>query len=730
MGFPVYLQMDAKDCGPSCLRMIARHYGKSYSLQTLREKSYITREGVSLLGISDAAESIGFRSMGVQLSFKQLIEDVPLPCIVHWKHRHFVVVHGISKKRKKVMVADPGHGLLEYSFEEFLQAWTGNTNALAARGVALLLEPTPDFYSKEEEKISRVGFGYLLRYIKPQKQLIFQLILGLVLASLLQLIFPFLTQAIVDKGIVFQDIDFIYLILIAQLVLMASRTSVDFIRNWILLHLSARINISLISDFLIKLMKLPIGFFDTRLIGDIMQRIGDHGRIQNFLTGPSLAIIYGAINLVVFGFVLSLYQGSILLVFILGSLVYFFWIYLFLKKRRSLDFRKFEQMADNQNNLYQIITGMQEIKLNNCEKQKRWKWETIQAKLFRVNAKSLALSQYQQLGGLFFNETKNILITFLAASAVLKGEMTLGMMVAVQYIIGQLNGPIDQMVGFIQSAQDARISLERLGEIHGRDDEESGSGAQVHLLPEHLDIQISGLSFQYEGPHSPFALKDINLKIPQGKVTAIVGSSGSGKTTLVKLLLGFFPVLEGEIRVGEIRLENINQRVWRNLCGAVMQEGFIFSDTITENVATGAEEVDRQRLYRAVKMANIQDFVENLPLGYNTLIGQEGSGLSQGQKQRILIARAIYKDPSFLFFDEATNALDAENELVIMQNLNEVFHGKTVVIVAHRLSTVKNADQIIVLDKGALVEQGNHESLVKRQGKYYQLVKNQLELGS
>lgn len=730
MGFPFYMQMDAKDCGPSCLRMIAKHYGKSYNLQTLRERAYITREGVSLMGVSDAAESIGFRTLGVQLNLEQLTKEAPLPCIVHWKHRHFVVVYGMSQRKNKIKVADPGHGLIEYSFEEFLRAWTGTTDRMNARGVALLLEPTPEFFNRDDEKINRVGFAYLYRYIRPQRKLLFQLFLGLFIASLLQLIFPFLTQAIVDKGIVFQDLSFIYLVLIAQLVLMASRTSVEFIRNWILLHLTTRINISLISGFLIKLMKLPIGFFDTKLIGDIMQRIDDHGRIQRFLTGPSLAIIYGMINVVVFGVVLALYQVSILLVFLAGSLVYFTWIYIFLRKRRDLDFRRFEQLSDNQNSLYQLITGMQEIKLNNCEKQKRWRWENIQARLFRINARSLALNQYQQVGGLFFNETKNILITFLSASAVLKGDMTLGMMVAVQYIIGQLNGPIDQMIGFIQSAQDARISLERLGEIHLKEDEESRTDHQVSMLPEKKDIFISDLSFQYEGPHSPFALKDVNIHLPYGKVTAIVGSSGSGKTTLVKLLLGFFPPTKGEVKIGEIRLSNINPHVWRKICGAVMQDGFIFSDTIAENVAPGVDDKDRKKLFEAVKMANIQEFVENLPLGYNTIIGQEGSGLSQGQKQRILIARAIYKDPELLFFDEATNALDAENEMIIMKNLGQFYQGKTVVIVAHRLSTVKNADHIIVLDKGKIVESGRHEDLVTLQGHYYKLVKNQLELGN
>ncbi len=730
MGFPFFMQMDATDCGPSCLRMIARHYGKRFNLQALRERSYITREGVSLLGISDAAESIGFRTMGVHLSLEQLMKEAPLPCIVHWRHRHFIVVYKVSAKKNLVYVADPAQGLMEYSTAEFIKFWTGNADITQARGVALLLEPTADFYQQEEEPRRKMGLSYLLRYIKPQRQLIVQLLLGLLLASFLQLVFPFLTQAIVDKGIVYQDISFIYLILIAQLVLMASRTAVEFIRNWILLHLTTRINISLISDFLVKLMKLPISFFDSRLIGDIRQRIDDHSRIQYFLTGPSLAMLFGMINLLVFGIVMAVYQWKILLVFLLGSAVYFLWISLFMRRRRQLDYQRFQQLTDNQNHLFQLITGMQEIKLNNCEKQKRWKWENIQARLFRVNARSLALSQYQQLGGLFFNESKNILITFMAALSVLSGEMTLGMMVAVQYLIGQLNGPIDQMVGFLHSAQDARISLERLGEIHQKEDEDANAESKITILPERKDLYMRQLSFQYEGPHSPYALKDIDLHIPAGKVTAIVGSSGSGKTTLVKLMLGFFPPSQGEVKIGEIQLPNIHPHLWRNTCGAVMQDGYIFSDTIAENIAPGVEVKDVQRLQYAVKMAHLQEFVENLPLGYNTKIGQEGSGLSQGQKQRILIARVVYRNPEILFFDEATNALDAENERVILKNLEEIFDGKTVVVVAHRLSTVKNADQIIVVEGGQIVEQGTHTSLIKLQGAYYHLIKNQLELGN
>lgn len=719
--------MDAMDCGPTSLAMVAKYYGKTYSVQTLRERSYITREGVSMLGTSDAAESIGMRTMGVRISFDKLAEEATLPCIAHWKQNHFVVVYKI--KNNMVYVSDPAHGLVKYTRDEFLGGWGSTKKDGVEQGLCLLLEPTPDFYKADDDGLNKSSFRFLFNYLRPFKKFIAQLFLGMLLGSVLQLIFPFLTQSIVDFGINNQDIDFITLVLAAQLTLFISRTSVEFIRSWILLHISTRINISLISDFLIKLMKLPIGFFDTKMIGDIMQRIGDHRRIESFLTTSTLNILFSLINLVIFGVVLAIYDTTIFMIFLIGSLLYFLWIYLFMKKRRELDFKRFAQLADNQSNLFQLITGMQEIKLNNCEKQKRWEWERIQARLFKVNIKSLSLSQYQQVGSVFVNQTKNILISFFAAKAVVEGQMTLGMMLAVQYIIGQLNAPIEQLIGFLHSTQDAKISLERLGEIHLKKDEEDPDEQKVAILPERGGLTVTDLSFQYEGPHSEMVLKDINLEIPENKTTAIVGTSGSGKTTLVKLLLGFYEPIKGEIRVGEVQLANLSNRMWRQKSGVVMQDGFIFSDTIAKNIAVSDEIIDRKRLLNAAKLANIQEFIESLPLGYNTKIGQEGHGLSQGQKQRMLIARAAYINPEYLFFDEATNALDANNERIIMDNLDEFFKGRTVVVVAHRLSTVKNADQIVVLEKGELVEKGTHQELTRKRGYYYNLVKNQLELG-
>ena len=687
-----------------------------------------------MLGISDAAESIGFRTIGVKMNFEKLASEVPLPCIVHWKQNHFVVVYEIKEKSNSgkviISVADPAHGIIKYTKEEFVKCWISTKADDENKGIALLLEATPKFYELKGEKSDRTKIGFLFKYLKPHKKFIVQLFLGMLLGSLLQLIFPFLTQAVVDKGIGNQNIGFITLVLIAQLVLFAGRMSVDFLRSWILLHISTRIDISLISDFLIKLMRLPIAFFDTKMIGDIMQRIGDHTRIQNFLTGSSLSTLFSMVNLIVFGGVLAYYDLRILGIFLLGNTLYILWILLFLRRRRALDFKRFALASDNQSNLFQLITGMQEIKLNNCEKQKRWRWERIQASLFKVNIKSLALGQYQQLGSLFLSQTTSIFISFMAARAVIHGEITLGMMMAITYIVGQITAPIDQMIGFIQSLQDAKISLERLGEIHNKEDEEPEEKQRLTILPENQDITIDNLTFRYEGPHSPMVLDDISLEIPHGKVTAIVGISGSGKTTLIKMMLGFYIPEKGEIKIGTNSLNNINGSYWRSRCGVVMQDGFIFSETIAANVAPSDENIDLKRLAEATKAANINDFIESLPLGYNTKIGQEGSGISQGQRQRLLIARAVYKNPDYIFFDEATNALDANNELTIMENLEEFFKGRTVIVVAHRLSTVKNADQIIVLEKGKIIEKGNHASLTKLKGPYFQLVKNQLELGS
>ena len=725
--FPFYKQHDASDCGVSCLRMVARSYGRHYSLEYLRETAYLDREGVSLMGISDAAEKIGMRSLGVKVGFGRMKKDIPLPCIAHWRQNHFVVVYRIANN--KVYIADPAVGKLRLSEQQFLEGWISDVVNAEPQGILLLLETMPEFYNRDGEKTDRAGFNFLWSYVARYKRLLWQLFFGLLLGSAIQLVFPFLMQALVDKGVQLGDLNFVYLILGAQAMLFLSQVAVEFIRGWILLHIGARININLVSDFLIKLMRLPMAFFDTKMTGDLLQRIYDNERVERFLTSNSLITLFSIVNLVVFGIVLLFYNILIFAIYFLAAGLYFGWIALFMQRRRVLDNRRFEQMAENQNTLIQLVNGMQEIKLHNAERQKRWAWERIQAKLFRINESYLATDQRQRAGAAFINEAKNIVISVIAAKAVIQGDMTLGMMLAVQYMIGHMNGPLESLVQFMLAAQEAKISLERMNEIHQKPDEEPSDYPKVNVLPSTGDMVFDKLWFRYGGPHDPWVLKNVNVAFQEGKTTAIVGTSGSGKTTMLKLMLNFYQPNEGAIRLGDLNLANIQNKLWRENCGVVMQDGFVFSDTIARNITLGEEHIDRRRLLYAAKVANIQTFIESLPLGYNTKVGAEGVGLSQGQQQRLLIARAVYKNPEYIFFDEATNALDAYNERVIMHNLQHAFRNKTVIIVAHRLSTVRNADNIIVIEKGEVVEQGSHEELTFKQGAYYHLVKNQLELG-
>ncbi|MEN2436553.1 peptidase domain-containing ABC transporter [Weeksellaceae bacterium A-14] len=727
--FPFYKQPDTKDCGPTCLKIIAKFYGKTIPLQQIRNLSETTREGSSLLGLSEAAENLGFRSLGVQIDYHTLQEEVPFPCVVHWNKQHFVVVYRIDKTGK-VYISDPSYGLITYTKEEFIKFWIGeNADENTEEGIALLLETTPVFYKNEfDEDEKKMTFSFLSKYLLKYKSLVVQLAVGLLAGSLLSLILPFLTQSIVDVGIQNQDLNFIYLVLIAQIMLFLGRMGIEVIRSWILLHLSTRINISIISDFFIKLMKLSISFFDTRMTGDIMQRINDHTRIEQLLTSSSLNTLFSLVNLIIFSIVLLFYDYRLFLVYLVGAILYIGWISFFLKKRKELDYKRFSQISQEQSKVIELVNGMQEIKMHNAEKQKRWGWEFLQVKLFKLRIKSLSLEQWQSVGGNFINQMKDILVSFLSAKLVLSGNLTLGMMLSVQYIIGQLNSPLLQLVEFIRQTQDAKISLERLGEIHDKEDEENADEQYVSEIPQN-DIWVKDVSFRYIGSDQ-FVFENLNLTIPYQKTTAIVGASGSGKTTLLKLLMKFYEPNKGEIKVGNANLKNISPKMWRDHCGVVMQEGYVFNDTIAENIAIGEDFIDKQKLRKAVDIANIKDFIESLPLSYNTKIGNEGVGVSGGQKQRLFIARAVYKSPEYIFFDEATSALDANNEKIIMENLEQFFKGKTAIVIAHRLSTVKHADKIIVLDKGKVVEEGNHKELVDLKGEYYRLVKNQLELGN
>ncbi len=724
--FPTYKQTESKDCGPTCIKIITKHYGKIINTQQLRKLSETTREGSSLLGISEASEQIGFRSLGIQLSYKKL-KEAPLPCVIHWNNDHYVVLYKI--KKDKIYISDPAHGLVTYTKEEFLKFWIGNNaDDSTQEGIALMIEPTPKFYDSDFEEDEKFGFSFISRYLFKYKKFIVQLIIGLLAGSLLQLILPFLTQAIVDVGIQNQDLNFVYLILFAQLFLFLGKASLDIIKSWILLHLSTRINISLISDFFIKLMKLPISYFDTKMTGDLLQRINDHKRIEQILTTSSLTVLFSFFNLIVFSLVLCYYSIQIFGVFVIGSVLYFTWVLFFFKKRKELDYKRFAEVSKEQSKVIELINGMQEIKLHNAERRMRWNWEYVQARLFKVATKSLALEQKQSVGSNLINELKNMFITVLSATLVIDGSITLGMMMAISYIVGQLNGPITQLINFMRDVQDAKISIDRLGEIHNMEDEEKPEDNKIKIIPQNADLKLSNISFRYTGAIEP-VIKNLSVTIPANKTTAIVGVSGSGKTTLMKLLMGFYQLDSGDIYINKYNLSNISQTAWRANCGVVMQEGYIFNDTIASNIAVGEDYIDQERLEYAIDIANISDYIDGLPKGYNTKIGNEGSGLSTGQKQRLLIARSVYKNPDILFFDEATSALDANNEKVIMEKLNSFFSNKTAVVIAHRLSTVKNAHQIIVLDNGEIVEKGNHKELIALKGRYYNLVKNQLELG-
>ncbi|UPK71673.1 peptidase domain-containing ABC transporter [Chitinophaga filiformis] len=757
--YKYFQQHDFMDCGPACLRMIAAFHGKDYTLDFLRTHSYITQNGVSLLGLCEAAEKIGFRTMISKISFQQFIRDAPLPCVLHWRQEHFVVLYAVKKKgirkEREYLIGDPAHGLVKVDESTFLKCWISSDD----KGVALFLDPTPDFYLKDDTtKSNKYGFRFLFEYAKPYKKYFLQILAGIILGNLIGLCFPFLTQSLVDNGVNTRNVSFIHLILLSQLILFLGTIAVDLIRNWLLLHVSTRISVSIISNFLLKIMKLPISFFESKNVGDLTQRITDHKRVETFLTGSTLNTLFSIVTLLVYSFVLSIYSVYLLLIFLAGSALSVLWICIFLNRRKSIDYNRFQRARETQNSLFEIITGMQEIKLYNSQRARRWNWERIQARLFTINMKSLALEQYQEIGSSFFTQLKNILISYSAAMLVIDQKISLGVMLSISYIIGQMNGPLVQLISFVRSIQDAKISLDRLGEIHNKSNEEINEDSllqQRHaekatqteenetngLIPKKATngnlrelkregIVISDLCFRYGAPGTPYVLDNINLFIPKGKITAIVGSSGSGKTTLMKLLLKFYTPDEGKILVDGTNLIDISANGWRSNCGTVMQDSFVFNDTIARNIAMDDRTISMDKLNEAAKLANLHEYIHKLPFRFTTRVSNTGSCLSGGQKQRLFIARAIYKDPKYLLFDEATSALDSNNEKIIMENLTRFYEGRTVIVIAHRLSTVKNADQIIVMKDGQIVEQGDHWSLAAMKGYYFELVKNQIELGA
>lgn len=735
--FPIYLQYDATDCGAACVRMIAAWYGRQTSAEQVQQMCSVGRDGVSLLGICNALENIGFKTVAGKVALNDLAERALLPCILHWRQEHFIILYKVKKRHgnRIFYIADPAKGLLELNDKDMHENWISTSSKGIDKGSALLAEPSGAFFktnrSEGRQKMSiRDKLSFLWAYFSKYKAFFLQLVTGLLVSSLILLSFPLLTQAVVDIGIEERDINFIWIILLGQMALLLGRTLIDFLRSRVILHISTRVNLSLISDFFIKLMKLPMSFFDTKLTGDIIQRLEDHRRVDQFLTIRLLDVSFAIIIFTVFGTVLVFYSWRIFLVFLAGTLLYALWMSIFLKRRRKLDYKYFERQVQSNEKTLQIIDTMQETKLHGAEHRRRWEWEDTQADLYEVNLEALRLQQTQSIGSILINETKNVFVTVVSATGVISGSLTLGMMLSIQYIIGQLISPVEKFIGAIYAWQDIDISLDRMNEIRRRQDENTSDRTVRSFSNEDRSIQIQNLSFRYEGIRDTLVLKDVNLFIPHGKITAIVGASGSGKTTLIKLLLGYYLPTAGDILIGNESLSRYDIQWWRDRCGAVMQDGCIYSDSIAGNIAVAEDTPDITRLRYAADMAGVSEFTDSLPLGFNTKIGDDGQGLSQGQKQRILIARAVYKNPDYLFLDEATNSLDAGNEYSITRNLETFYHGRTVVIVAHRLSTVRNADNIVVLDHGRIVEQGAHHNLISLRGKYYTLIKNQLELGT
>lgn len=719
--FPVDYQMDSQDCGPACLKIIAKHFGRYYSLQYLRDRCGITSQGISLLDLSTGAESIGLRTLAIKCTLEDVINQVPFPAILFWKDSHFIVVYHANKKY--IWVSDPAKGRIKYTHEEFKKGWyqKGATN-----GVLLAIEPTIDFNRSDvEKKLEKNSFISILRYFVPYKNSFATIFFIMLAVTLLQGILPFISKAVIDVGIKTSDINFINMVLIGNISILLSITIFNVIRDWVLLHITSRVNIALISDYLIKLMKLPVTFFENKLLGDILQRARDHERIRSFIMRNSLSMIFSVLTFIIFGIILLVYNPIIFYIFLSGSILYAGWVLLFLRIRKKLDWEYFELISQDQSYWVETVSAIQDIKIYNYEKHRRWKWEGIQARLYKVNKRVLNITNAQNLGAQFIENIKNMGIVFFCASAVIKGDITFGVMISTQIIIGMLNGPLIQFISFVVSAQYAKISFLRMNEIRQlQDEEELLSIGSTSILPENRDISLNNIIFQYS-PNSPLVLTNIYLTIPQNKVTAIVGGSGSGKSTLLKLLVRLYKPTFGEIKMGNMNVSSINLRTWRNMCGVVMQDGKLFSETILANIVLDDEHIDYDHLHKVCQMAQIEDEINGMPKGFDTVIGEKGRGISGGQKQRLLIARALYRNPDFLFLDEATNSLDVINEKKIVEALNSAFKNRTVIVVAHRLSTIRNADQIVVLNKGRIVEVGNHENLIARKGEYFNLVSSQ-----
>ncbi len=719
--FPVDYQMDSQDCGPACLKIVAKHFGRYYSLQYLRDRCGITSQGISLLDLSTGAESIGLRTLAIKCTLNDIVCQVPFPAILFWKDSHFIVAYHANKKY--IWVSDPAKGRVKYTHEEFKAGWyqKGETN-----GVLLAVEPTIDFQRSDvERKQERNSFLSILRYFVPYKKSFATIFFIMLVVTLLQGVLPFISKAVIDVGIKTSDINFINMVLIGNITILLSITIFNVIRDWVLMHITSRVNIALISDYLIKLMKLPVTFFENKLLGDILQRARDHERIRNFIMRNSLSMVFSSMTFIIFGTILLIYNSIIFYIFLFGSILYAGWVLLFLRVRKKLDWEYFELVSQDQSYWVETVSAIQDIKIYNYEKHRRWKWEEIQARLYKVNKRVLNITNAQNLGAQFIENIKNMGIIFFCASAVIKGDITFGVMISTQFIIGMLNGPLVQFISFVVSAQYAKISFLRMNEIRQlQDEEEVLSTGSTSILPENKDITLNNIMFQYN-PNSPLVLTNLFLTIPQNKVTAIVGGSGSGKSTLLKLLVRLYKPTYGEIKLGNMNVSSINLRTWRNMCGVVMQDGKLFSDTILANIVLDDEHIDYERLHKVCQMAQIEEEICGMSKGFDTIIGEKGRGISGGQKQRLLIARALYREPDFLFLDEATNSLDVINEKKIVEALNVAFKDRTVIVVAHRLSTIRNADQIVVLHKGRIVEVGNHERLIERKGEYYKLVSSQ-----